>query len=175
MRLQKFIHTKSLPLFADCAPVIRQGGLFEMLAQHVRQDGSLISVEWRAVAFQYQGRTCALALLRDVGKRVQAEQLLRQRVEARAQEQSTLLEISHTLASTLELQPGLILDQLRRSSNIPIAGLFALEDSALVALAMRGCQQLEQVRSLPHPLGWPGNPGRAVQRAPPHPHRRCVE
>jgi hypothetical protein len=37
----------------------------------------------------------------------------RQRVEARTLEQSTLLEVSQTLASELELKPDLILDQLR--------------------------------------------------------------
>jgi PAS domain S-box-containing protein len=50
LRLQRLIHARSLPFFADYAQVIQQGGLFEMLAQHVRRDDSLLSVEWRAVA-----------------------------------------------------------------------------------------------------------------------------
>jgi two-component system nitrate/nitrite sensor histidine kinase NarX len=65
-------------------------------------------------------------------------------VKARTHEQSTLLGISHTLASTLELQPGLILDQLREIIEYSHAGLFAMEDSKLVTLAMRGMPQLEQ-------------------------------
>jgi PAS domain S-box-containing protein len=144
LRLQRLVHAKSLPFFADYAQVIQRGGLFEILAQHMRRDNSLLSVEWRAVAFKYQGRNCALALLRDVSKRVQAEQQLHQRVGVRAREQSILLEISQTLASTLELQPGLILDQLGVLIKYTHAGLFTLEDSTLVALAVRGTEQLEK-------------------------------
>jgi two-component system nitrate/nitrite sensor histidine kinase NarX len=138
LRLESMIHPKSLPLFAQYAQVIGQGGLFEALAQHVRRDGSPLSVEWRAVAIPYQSRTCALALLRDVSKRAQAERQLQQRVELRMHEQSALLEISQTLASTLELQPGLILDQLGLLIQYTRAGLFMLEDSSLVVLAERG-------------------------------------
>jgi two-component system nitrate/nitrite sensor histidine kinase NarX len=58
-------------------------------------------------------------------------------------EQATLLAISHTLASTLEFQPGLILDQLREIIEYTHCGLFALEDSKLVTLEMRGRPQLE--------------------------------
>jgi signal transduction histidine kinase len=65
-------------------------------------------------------------------------------MEARNREQSTLLEISQTLASALELQPGLILDQLRVIIDYTHAGLFKLEDSTLSALAVRGPQPLEQ-------------------------------
>ena len=54
------------------------------------------------------------------------------------------MEISHTLASTLEFQPGLILDQLREIIEYTHGGLFALEDSTLFTLAMRGTPQLEQ-------------------------------
>ncbi len=92
--LLRLIHAKSLPSFADYARVLRQGGLFEAQAQNVRRDDSLLSVEWRAVAFKYHGRDCALAILRDVSKRVQAERELQQRMGVRAREQSTLLEIS---------------------------------------------------------------------------------
>ena len=65
-------------------------------------------------------------------------------LEQRVHEQATLLAISHTLASTQELQPGLILDQLREIIEYAHGGVFALEDSSLVTLAMRGSQRLEQ-------------------------------
>ncbi len=70
--------------------------------------------------------------------------VLQQQVEARTHEQATLLDISQTLASGLELQPGLILDQLRKIVEYMYAGLFALKDSALVTLAVRGPERLEQ-------------------------------
>jgi hypothetical protein len=84
---------------------------------------------------------------RDVSKRVQAEHQLQQRVVLRAHEQSALLEISQNLVSTLELQPGLILDQLGVLIKYTHASLFTLEDSTLVAMAMRGRESLE--RSVP--------------------------
>jgi len=65
-------------------------------------------------------------------------------LEQQVREQATLLAISHTLASTLELQPGLILDQLHEIIEYTHGGLFVLEDSTLVTLAMRGTPQLEQ-------------------------------
>ncbi len=143
LRLQQLIHAKSSPLFEDFAQRIRQGDLFETFAQHVCRDGSLLTVEWRAAAIQYQGRTCALALLRDVSQRAQSERQLRQRAEVRAHEQTALLEISQTLASTLELQPRLILDQLRVLIPYTHAGLFTLENSTLVARSVRGAERLE--------------------------------
>jgi signal transduction histidine kinase len=65
-------------------------------------------------------------------------------VELHTREQSTLLEISQTLASALELKPGLILDQLRVLIEYTHAELFVLEGTAMVALAVRGPQRLEE-------------------------------
>lgn len=64
-------------------------------------------------------------------------------MEARMREQSTLLEISQTLASALELKPGLILDQLHVIVEYTHAVLFALEDLTLVTLAVRGSSNLK--------------------------------
>ena len=142
-QLSSFLHADSLPDFSGYGDAIERGDRFETLAQHVRQDGSLFNVEWRAVPFDYQGRTCALAHLRDVSKRVKAEDRLQQRAGVRANEQAILLEISQTLASELDLRPGLILDQLGVLIQYTHAGLFTLEDSTLVAAALRGTVALE--------------------------------
>jgi PAS domain S-box-containing protein len=139
-----FIHPDSQPLFSEYVQAVQSGDVFQPLMVHVRRDGSRFYGEWRGTTFTYQGRPCLLCLVRDVSERVETERLLQQRVEDRTREQSTLLEISQTLASALELQPTLILDQLRVIIEYTHAGLFALEDSALVALAMRGPPQLEQ-------------------------------
>ena len=152
LRMQRLLHPKSLPFFTGYAQVIQRGGLFEILAQHVRQNDSLLDVEWRAVAYKYQGRACALAVLRDASKRILAEHQHQQRVGIRAHEQAILLEISQTLASTLELQPGQILGQLGVLIKYTHAGLFRLEDSTLVALAMRGSEQLENAPAFRIPL-----------------------
>lgn len=144
LQLLSFVHADSQPDFARFAEVIKQGERFDALAQHVRQDDSLFSVEWRAVAFKYLGCACSLAILRDVSKRVRAEDRLQQRVGVRANEQTILLEISQTLASELDLQPGLILDQLGVLIKYTHAALFTIEDSTLVALAVRGIERLEE-------------------------------
>ena len=59
-------------------------------------------------------------------------------------EQATLLTISQTLASALELKPGLILDQLREIVDYTLAVLFSLEDQALITLAVRGSERLQE-------------------------------
>ncbi len=61
----------------------------------------------------------------------------------RSREQAILLEISRTLASALELKPGLILDQMRLIIEYTHAALFGLEDSVLVTQAVRSPQPLE--------------------------------
>ena len=145
LNLQKLLHPKSLPFFADYARVLKNGGRFEMVAQHACRDESFISVEWRAVAFPYQGRVCGLAVVRDVSKRVEAERQLHRRVGARAHEQAILLGISQMLASTLELQSDLLLDKLFELIQYSHAGLFALKDGTLVTLAAHATAPLGQV------------------------------
>ena len=139
-----YIHPDSQHLYTENAQAVQSGGVYESSVTHMHRDGSPFHVEVSRTAFTYQSRPCLLSAIRDISKRIQAEQNLQQRVETRTHEQATLLEISHTLASTLELQPGLILDQLREIIEYAHGGLFASEDSALVTLAMRGTKQLEQ-------------------------------
>jgi PAS domain S-box-containing protein len=142
--LTSIIHPDSQPSFHEDIQALHSGGLFQARILHARRDGSTFYAEWHGTAFIYQGRSCLLGIVRDVSVRIQAEQNLRRREKIRTHEQETLLTISHTLASTLELQPGLILDQLREIVGYSYGGLFALEDSTLVTMAMRGTPQLEQ-------------------------------
>jgi two-component system nitrate/nitrite sensor histidine kinase NarX len=138
-----FIHPDSQSIFSKSLRAFRSSGMFETRLLHVRQDGSTFPAEWHATAFTYQDRPCLLGVVRDVSSRIRAEEQLHRRVKSRTREQTTLLEISHTLASTLELQPGLILEQLREIIEYTHAGLFGLSDLTLTALAVRGPQQLE--------------------------------
>lgn len=107
---------------------------------HLRQDGSPFYVEMSGSLFNDQGHAYILSIIRDVSDRVHLERTLQKRVESHAREQSTLLEISQTLASALKLQPGLILDQLQVIIEYTHAGLFKLEDATLTSLALRGPQ-----------------------------------
>jgi PAS domain S-box-containing protein len=138
-----FMHPESLVLFKEHAASVEPRDKFVAVVVHIRRDGSSFHVEVRRSAINYQGRQCLLSVIRDVSQRIQTEKILGEQIEARTREQAALLTISHTLASTMELQPGLILDQLRQIIEYDHAGLFALEDSTLVTLAMRGTPQLE--------------------------------
>ena len=143
LHVTEYVHPDSQPLFTESAQAVQSGGMFELPAIHLHRDGSSFHVEVRRTAFTYQGRPCLLSVVRDVSRRLQTEQLLLQQEEVRQREQSTLLDISHTLASTLELKPDLILDQLRVIVEYSHAALFVLEDSTLVSIALRGVQQPE--------------------------------
>ncbi len=143
-----FMHPDSHAQFAEWTETVRAGNMFEATVVHMRQDGTPFTVEVRGTGCTYQDRLCLLCVVRDVSQRVQAEKLLRQQVAAHTREQFTLLEISQTLASALELKPGLILDQLQMIIEYTHAVLFALEGLDLVALAVRGPQQLEQAMPL---------------------------
>ena len=141
---RKYIHPDSQQIFSNFLKAFRTGNAFDTHVLQVRCDGSTFPAEWHATAFPYQGRACLLGVVRDVSQRIRAEKKLHERVEERTREQTTLLEISHSLASTLEQQPGLILEQLREIVEYTHAVLFGLSDSTLTALAVRGPEGLEQ-------------------------------
>jgi PAS domain S-box-containing protein len=144
MHPTRLIHPDSSHQFAQYIQAVQSHGVYVTLQVHMRRDGSHFYAELSGTVYTDQGRSYLLSVVRDVSQRVRSEQRLQQRVEARTREQSTLLEVSQTLASALELQPGLILDQLRVIIDYSHAGLFRLEDSTLAALAVRGPQLLEQ-------------------------------
>jgi PAS domain S-box-containing protein len=144
LQLKTCIHPDSQYVFSESVQVFQTEGVFDIQTLDVRKDDTTFYAVWHGSPFTYHGRPCMLAIVHDVNKRIQIEQHLGQRVEIRTHEQATLLEISHTLASTLELQPGLILDQLRKIIEFAHGGLFALKDSSLVTLALRGTPRLEQ-------------------------------
>jgi PAS domain S-box-containing protein len=135
-----FIHPDSQRAFMDLTREVRSGMEPETQVQHICQNGSTFHAEWRATAITLQGRSYLLGAVRNVSNRHEAEHRLQQRVAARTREQAALLEISHALASTLQLQPDLILEQLLGIIEYTYAGLFRLTDSTLVALAVRGPQ-----------------------------------
>ncbi len=149
-----FMPAKHLAQFNEQVQTVEAGSVFEAPILHLRKDGSAFHVEVRRSMIVHQGRTCMLSIIRDVSQRIQTEKNIDGRVESQMREQATLLAISHTLASTLEFQPGLILDQLREIIEYSHCALFSLEDSTLVTLAMRGTPPLE--RSSPLRIHVPG-------------------
>ena len=126
--------------------------VYEPIAVHLRKDGTSFHAEVRWTAFTYQSQACLLGIMRDVSSRVEAARLLKHEVEIRALEQASLLAISKSLASSLELKPTEILDQLRMVLDYAHAGLFAVQESTLIALAVRGTPQLEHAMPFGIPL-----------------------
>ncbi len=144
----RFIHPSNQQTFSNYLRAFRSKSVLDIRMLHMRRDGSTFHAEWRGSAFTFQGRPCLLGVFRDVSKRIRAEKSLHRRIESRNREQSTLLEISHTLAFTLDLQPGLILDQLREIIEYTHAGLFRLDDSTMTVLAVQGSKKLEEAAPL---------------------------
>jgi len=145
LHLTAYIHPDSQRLFTQAPNAMQsKGGLLDVSAVHLHKDGSSFFVDARRTAIPFQSRPCMLSIVRDVTERINAERLLHERVELHTREQATLLDISQTLASALELKPGLILDQLRVLIEYTHAELFVLQGTAMVALAVRGLQRLDE-------------------------------
>ncbi|MEP7133856.1 MAG: PAS domain S-box protein [Chloroflexota bacterium] len=143
LHLIKYIHPDSQRMFIDAANDAQLGSKSEVPAVHLHKDGSSFYVDVRRTFFPFQARPCLLSVVRDVSERIDAERWLYERAELHTREQATLLEISQTLASALELKPGLILDQLRVLIEYTHAELFVLDETGMVALAVRGSQKME--------------------------------
>jgi PAS domain S-box-containing protein len=157
MNPKDFILAESYRVFLEHSEALEPGSAIESLVVHIHRDGSLFHAEVRRSAIDYRGRPCLLSVIRDVSQRIQTEKILSEQIDMQIREQATLLAISHTLASTLELQPGLILDQLREIIEYNHAGLFSLEEPALITLAMRGTPQLEQSAPISIPVANPAS------------------
>ncbi|HEY6286091.1 MAG TPA: PAS domain S-box protein, partial [Ktedonobacteraceae bacterium] len=134
------IHPEKLPGFTEIGlPLIRAGGERHVQGVNLRKDGSVFPIDLRQTVFTYQGKPHMLCVIRDITEQVQAQQLLEQRVEERTRELSSLLEISHTVASTLQLNPllGLILDQLKTVVDYTGSAILAVEGEDLIILDNR--------------------------------------
>jgi PAS domain S-box-containing protein len=102
-------------LTEDTMQTVRETGVSEEHVVNQRKDGSPLHLQARATVLTYEGEPHFLLVAWDVTERVLAYELLEQRVEKRTRELETLLDVSQTVASTLELRPllDLILDQLK--------------------------------------------------------------
>lgn len=147
-----FMQPDSFALFQKQLHAVEHDPTIESLVIHQRKDGTPFHAEVRRTKIIYHGQPRLLGAIRDVSQRILTEKILSEEIEARRREQASLLSISHTLASTLKLQPGLILDQLHEIISFDHGGLFAVEDSSLITLATRGTQKLEQSAPLRIPL-----------------------
>ncbi|HET8627773.1 MAG TPA: histidine kinase, partial [Thermomicrobiales bacterium] len=103
----------------------------------------------------------------DVTERVQARQLLEERVAARTEELTTLLEVGRLLASTLELAPllDLIFAQLQRVVPYTGAAAWLLDGAEMVMVADRAPDGLALPPGLRIPARLPSGDEPALQVA----------
>ncbi|HWZ17974.1 MAG TPA: PAS domain S-box protein, partial [Ktedonobacteraceae bacterium] len=134
--------------------VIKAGGRFQTRDIARRKDGTVFDIDVRATPFIYKGKPHMLVIDRDITEQMHAEKLLEQRVEERTRELSSLLEISHTVASTLQLDPllGLILDQLKTVVDYTGSAILVVEGEDLIVLDNRSPLQEVQHMQLRFPL-----------------------
>lgn len=143
----KLIDADSLPHVAEGFQRIREGLDFHTQAVAVHKNGTLFPIESDATPFTYRGKPHSLTVIRDITERVQAYQLLEQRVEERTRELSALLEVSHNVASTLEVKRllQLILDQVKVLVDYTGASILLVEDEEFVLAAYQGYRSDERL------------------------------
>lgn len=159
--VSSIIHPDYLTLYENAKESVVKGEFTRTTSTHLHRDGSPLYFDVGAAAFDYLGNRCLIVFLhdlRDIKERIKAEQSKQKRVETQIYEQTTLLEISQTLSSTLDLDPDLILEQLRKIISYTHATLFAIKDTSLVALSVCGLASLEDKTPIEIHLGGSGTP-----------------
>lgn len=113
-----------------------------------RKDGSVIPVEVRSTRIDLPGGPIYVSVLRDITDRRRAAELLEHRVTERTAELSSLLEVAHSIGSTLEVRPlvELILTRLKTIVDYMQAGVVVrLEDGRYQFFEYRGPLPRERV------------------------------
>jgi PAS domain S-box-containing protein len=151
---EEFLALHPKILSSEDLDVLRGGGSLQEQAVNHRKDGQAFHVEGRAVAFTYRGTPHVLAVIRDITERVQAYELLEQRVEERTRELATLLDVSRNVASTLEIKPllSLILDQLKTVVDFDGATIMGVDGADLINLARVGPGRSDDVVNRRFPM-----------------------
>lgn len=147
-------HPESLEVANQAFATALAGEVAHVQAVFQRPDGTTFIAGGVARAFHYRGKQHVIAAIRDVSELVQAYELLEQRVEERTRELSAVLEVSHNVASTLELEPllGLVLDQLKLVVDYTGAAIFIVEEEQVRVLDYRGPLPQERILNLRIPL-----------------------
>ena len=126
-------------------------------AMCVCADGRLARVELRGTRFHCAGgHPHVLSVVRDVTEREQAMRLLEQKVTERTRELTTLLDISNTVTSKLELKSVLavVLAEIQSLLGCTGATILALDGGELVILDHHGPLTAEQIDNARFPAQW---------------------
>ncbi len=121
----EFIDTpETARMIPERKKILLKGKPLSFEAQHKRKDGSIFEVEVRIQLITISGKKVALAIDRDITERKRAEEALHRH----NQELTTLLEVSKTLVSTLNMETVL------QATTESIARYLGLETSAVYLL-----------------------------------------
>jgi PAS domain S-box-containing protein len=136
----EFVHPASYTHFAEFLQQCREGASYRYTALHARRDGTPFPVEVHGSAFTYLGTPHALAVVRDVSERERNVAEMEQQIESRTQTLTALLDVSRSVASTLELAPvlSLILDHLHALVGYTGASVLSLDKEQVTVLDYRG-------------------------------------
>lgn len=142
-----FTHPASYSQFAEFLRQCRAGDSYRYTALHIHHDGTPFPVEVHGSAFTYLGSPHALAVVRDVSEREHNVAEMEQQVESRTQTLAALLDVSRSVASTLELSPvlRLILDHLESLVGYTGAAVLSLDKGQVTVLDYRGPTSRRQV------------------------------
>jgi PAS domain S-box-containing protein len=146
---------ETLSLLDDILKTFKAGRSYQtVVAKALRKDGTTFYAEAQGTPLIYKGQPHTLGVVRDVTEQVQAQQLLEQRVEERTRELSTLLEVSHNVASAIELKPlvDLILEQLKVVVDYTGSAITILENEDLVLVGTRGPESEDHLMQRRFPL-----------------------
>lgn len=132
------VHPDFHGLVREFIDTIVAGGSLHARATNVRKDGSTFPVDVHGSVFLEVDRPLILGVARDVTDEVRAFELLEQRVEERTKELLTVLDVAHSVASVLDLEPllELILNQLRTVIDCRRVILFKIENDRLAVRAV---------------------------------------
>jgi PAS domain S-box-containing protein len=135
-----YIDGSDRALRAEVRRRIPEGERFRIRARHLRKDGSGFDVEVLGTPLTYQGELHVLAVVRDIGEQVRAEQLLEERVEQRTRELETLLDVARDTASTLALDDllSLVMDRLKLVLDYSAVAINVYRGDESMVLARRG-------------------------------------
>ena len=147
-----------LAIFMTLLPTARSYATLLRLFEHVGRNPDDVpqvpvdqfspgSEGWRLLS----GFQTMLERIKSNRQRLQeSERQLEKRVSERTRELSNLLQVSHDVASTLELEPllGLILDRLKSLIDYTSCAIFVLEDGRLTTLDYRGPSPRDQMLAL---------------------------
>lgn len=135
-----FLHLDDLQPFDTYLARTAAADVVAAAVMCVCADGRLTRLELRGKRFSYGGRVHVLSVVRDVTEREQSLRMLEQKVAERTRELSTLLEISNSVASNLELKPLLrvVLEQMQMVLGCTGVTVLVVEGEELVILDHRG-------------------------------------